>query len=106
MSFERAGIFIFDAAKKYNLHKQAASGIVLETTRTIFRKKYPLYATIWCPKKFEAGKLTIETTNASASSALFMKTHEIIEAINKIDIPQKVISISIRKINPRVDSNE
>lgn len=97
MAFEPAGSFIFTAAKKYNLHKQAASGLVLENVRKIFRSYYQEYAAFWEPQKFENGKLSISTTNAAASSVLFMKTHEIIERINKADLPQKIKEINIRK---------
>ncbi len=97
MTFEKAGSFIFQATKKYNLHKQAASGIILENVRKLFKTNYPEYSDFWKPKKFENGKLSIHTTNSAASSALFMSTHNIIEEINKIDLPQKVQEILIRK---------
>lgn len=97
MTFEPAGQFIFTAAKKYNLHKQAASGILIQKVRRSINELYPQYAKAWIPRKFENGKLSIETTSASASSTLFMKTHSLIERINQEDLPQKVIEISIRK---------
>ncbi len=97
MAFESASTFIFQATKKYNLHKQVASGIILENVRKIFKSNYTNYADFWKPKKFKNGKLFIHTSNSAASSALFMSTHEIIEEINKIDLPQEIKEIIIRK---------
>lgn len=97
MPFEPAGSFIFTAAKKYNLHKQAASGLVLESVRRVFEDSYLEYSSFWQPQKFENGKLSIHTKNSAASSVLFMKTHEIIEKLNQNDLPQKVREINIIK---------
>ncbi len=97
MSFEPAGKFIFTAAKKYNLHKQAASGLLIQRVNRCIEELYPEYLNIWVPQKFKNGKLTIKTANASASSALFMKTHMLIKRINQEDLPQKVLEISIQR---------
>jgi hypothetical protein len=95
MSFEKASSFIFMAAKKYNLHKQVASGICLVKVKKILEKNFSDFFEFWEPKKFEHGKLTIAVQNSSASSELFMKTHEILELFETHDFPQKINEISI-----------
>lgn len=97
MAFDRAGEFLFVAAKKYGLHRQVASGICLTKVRDIIGAKFPHFVEFWEPKKFEHGKLTIATSNAAASSELFMRTHELLEIFEGEDFPQKIKEIAIVK---------
>ncbi len=97
MAFEQAGAFIFQATKKYKLHKQVVSGIILTNVKKLIKNDYQDYVNFWKPKKIENAKLFIYTSNSAASSALFMSTHEIMEKINKIDLPLKIKEIIIQK---------
>lgn len=97
MAFEKASAFLFTAAKKYNLHRQVASGICLEKVRKVFEANFPKFVEFWKPQKFEHGKLTILVKNSAASSELFMRTHELLEKFEKMDFPQKIKEICISR---------
>lgn len=95
MAFESAGNFLFAAAKKYKLDKQALAGLLCEKVRKIFIQEYPQFASAWEPVKFQHGKLSIKVTDASASSALFMRTFEVIEILREHNLPANVNEILI-----------
>lgn len=99
MGFESAGKFMFTAAKKYKLDKSAIAGIICERARNTIRTHFPEFCEGWNVTKFEHGKLTINAENSAAGSALFMQTHELVELMNKQDLPKKIEHIVIgRKI--------
>jgi hypothetical protein len=99
MAFQKAGELLSIAARKYNLSAQVSSSIVCERARQILNKKFPDFNNLWNPTKFESGKLSISTSNSSARSALFMRTHEILEEFEKTEFPEKILEILIARKN-------
>lgn len=95
MTFEPAGNFLFMAAKKYKLEPQAVAGLLCERVRKFIVQSFPEYKDSWEPVKFDSGALSISVTDAAASSALFLKTHEIIEKLSDESLPEKVEQILI-----------
>ncbi len=95
MTFEVAGNFLFAAAKKYNLDQQALAGLICERVRKLFIQEFAEFASLWEPVKFQEGKLSIKVTDSAASSALFMRTFEILEALQQQNLPVAVNEILI-----------
>ena len=95
MVFESAGNFLFIAAKKYNLEPQALAGLMCERVRKFIVQDFPEFKYVWEPIKFDSGELSISVTDAAASSALFLKTHEIVERLRKESLPAEVEQILI-----------
>jgi len=95
MAFESAGNFLFAAAKKYKLDKQALAGLLCVRVRKFFAQEYPEFAESWEPVKFQHGKLSIKVTDAASSSALFMRTFEIVEGLHSQKLPARVNEILI-----------
>jgi len=97
MAFQKAGELLSIAASKYKLSAQVSSSIVCERARKILIKKFPDFKNLWNPIKFESGKLSIKTSDSSARSALFMRTHEIMEEFEKTEFPEKITEIVIAR---------
>ncbi len=97
MTFEPAGNFLFAAAKKYNLESQALAGIICERVRTFFIQEFSEFSHGWEPIKFDSGELTIQVSDAAAGSALFLRTHEIMEQLEKQELPAKIDQILIAR---------
>lgn len=95
MAFESAGNFLFAAAKKYSLDKQALAGLLCARVRKIIAQEFSEFAELWEPVKFQHGKLSIKVTDAAASSALFMRTFEVIELLRTKELPAEVHEILI-----------
>ncbi len=95
MAFEPAGNFLFMAAKKYNLEPQALAGIVCERVRNFFVQEFIEFSESWEPIKFEAGSLTVHVSDAAAGSALFLRTHEIMDLLKHQKLPATVEQIFI-----------
>jgi len=97
MAFQKAGELLTIAASKYKLSAQVSSSIICERARKILIKKFPEFEKLWNPVKFESGKLSIATSDSSARSALFMRTHEILEEFEKVEFPEKIFEIVIAR---------
>ena len=97
MAFEPAGNFLFAAARKYNLEPQALAGMICERVRKFIVQNFLEFSKSWEPIKFEAGALTIKVSDAAAGSALFLRTHEIMESLQKEDLPAKIEQILIAR---------
>lgn len=97
MAFEPAGNFLFIAAKKYNLEPQALAGIVCVRVRKFFVQKFPEFSSVWKPIKFDSGELTIQVSDAASGSALFLRTHEIVEMLEQEEFPAKIDQILIKR---------
>ncbi len=95
MTFQKAEDFLMIATQKFNLHRQAKASLVCERVRKIFNAKYENLADQWQPMKFEDGVLFIQTESSSASSDLFLRTHEMIELFSEHEFPQKIEDIRI-----------
>ncbi len=95
MAFQSAGDFLFLAAKKYKLDKQALAGMLCARVRKFFAQEYSEFAEAWEPVKFQHGKLSIKVTDAAASSALFMRTFELVEQFQDLELPAQVNEILI-----------
>lgn len=95
MTFEPAGNFLFIAAKKYNIEPQALAGLLCERVRKFIDQKFPECKECWEPIKFDSGELSIRVSDAAASSALFLKTHEIVELLREESLPAEVEQILI-----------
>ena len=99
MSFCKAGDFVFLAAQKYKLSDQALAALVCERVRKVFLESFSEFALLWVPQKFCDGVLYVEAQNSSASSELFLRTHELLEILGSQDLPEKVVDVRIvRKI--------
>ena len=97
MAFESAGIYLFTAAKKYNLHRQAIASITCERVTQFVQANFPDFVEAWVPLKFEDGVLTIQACTSAASGELFMRTHEILEKLSTADFPRAITQIRIVK---------
>ena len=97
MTFQKAGELLLIAARKYKLSDQVSSSIVCERARKILIKKFTDFENLWHPTKFESGKLSIAVSDSSARSALFMRTHEILEEFEKVEFPEKIVEIVIAR---------
>jgi hypothetical protein len=97
MAFEPAGKFLFTAARKYNLEPQALAGIVCERVRNFFVQEFSEFSICWEPIKFDSGSLTIKVSDAAAGSALFLRTHEIMEQLAQHELPAKINQILIAR---------
>ena len=97
MSFEPAGNFLRSATDKYNLTRQAQSGLVCARVRDLFASQYTDFAALWEPQKFEDGVLFVQTQDSAASSELFLRTHEIMERVGELDLEQSVNELRIVK---------
>ena len=95
MTFEPAGNFLFAAARKYKLEPQARAGMICERVRKFIVQEFSEFSRGWEPVKFEAGALTIQVSDAAAGSALFLRTHEIMELLEQKDLPAKIEQILI-----------
>ncbi len=95
MSFEKAGNFLIKAAQKYNLHQQAGASLQLVKVRALISEYYPAFIHLWKPTKFEGGTLTIKATSPSASSELFMRTHEFMEKAESEGLPEVIKEVKI-----------
>lgn len=95
MTFEPAENFLFMAAKKYNLEPQALAGLICERVRKFIVQDFPEFKHSWEPIKFDSGELSISVTDAAASSALFLKTHDIVERLKEKSLPAEVEQILI-----------
>jgi hypothetical protein len=95
MSFDKAGSFLLMALKKYKLENQATASWVCEIANNIFEQKYPRYASHWDAQKFEKGILSIQANNSTAAGELFLRTWELIEVFEEVEMPQKVKEIRI-----------
>ena len=95
MAFEPAGNFLFIAAKKYDLEPQALAGLLCERVRKFIDQEFSEFSSVWDPIKFDSGELTICVSDAAASSALFLKTHEIVEQLRQESLPAEVEQILI-----------
>lgn len=97
MTFEPAGNFLFIAAKKYNLEPQALAGLLCERVSKFIDQEFKEFSGAWVPTKFDSGELTICVSDAAASSALFLRTHEIIDRLESEDLPARVEQILIMR---------
>jgi len=97
MSFESAGNLLSLATNKYRLTRQANSALICTRVNNFIVQEYTAQASQWHANNFEAGKLSIKVANSAASSELFMRTHEILEALESLDLPHKVKNIHIQK---------
>jgi hypothetical protein len=95
MSFDKVGDFLFAATQKYNLGRQAQASLVCEKVRNIFNEKYSSLANLWAPMKYDDGVLFIQVKNSSASSELFIRTHEMMELFAEHDFPEPIHEIRI-----------
>jgi len=93
--FEPAKDFLRIATQKYKLGDQAIGALVCERFRSLVRDSYPDFSNDWMPQHFRKGVLTIKAAKSSASSALFLRTHELVERLNQIELPEKVTTIKI-----------
>jgi hypothetical protein len=96
MSFEKAGNFLFVAADKYKLGHQAKASLVCERTRKTIAQHYPRFVDYWEPIRSENGILTIQALDAAAAE-LFIRSHELLEHLQKVDFPEKITEIRIQK---------
>lgn len=106
MVFEKAGNFLFAAAQKYKLSEKVQASIICERVRKIFQESYPKFAPHWEPEKFQNNILSISAANSTASSELFIRTHELIEVFEKNDFPVEIKEIRIvrkRRITDEMD---
>lgn len=81
--FQRAGDFVFDAARRYGLENQAVSVDVLERVKLVIQNDFPDMVGSWVPVKFRKGTLTIKVKDAASSGALFMQSEELKGLINR-----------------------
>ena len=95
MTFQKAEDFLLIATQKFNLHRQAKASLICERVRKIFNERYAHLSNQWQPMKFEDGVLFIQTESSSASSDLFLRTHEMIELFAEHEFPQKIEDIRI-----------
>jgi hypothetical protein len=95
MAFEPAGNFLFIAAKKYDLEPQALAGLLCERVRKFIDQEFFEFKDCWEPIKFDSGELSISVSDAAASSALFLKTHDIVERLKGESLPAEVEQILI-----------
>ncbi len=95
--FEPAKNLVISATSKYNLTRQAVGAMVCERVRKFLAEHYADYAPYWEPQKFRGGVLTIKVTSSSAASVLFMKTHEIMEKLKRLELPEPIKEIQINK---------
>ena len=97
MSFDSAGSFLFTATQKYNLTRQAKAAMLRTRVNKFIVQNYKDQALHWKVTQFESGKLSIQVTSSAAASELFMRTHEILEGLAQIDLPEKIKEIQIQK---------
>ncbi|MCF7812735.1 DUF721 domain-containing protein [Candidatus Gracilibacteria bacterium] len=95
MSFDKASDFLFSATQKYNLGRQAQASLVCQRVRRIFNERYSELAELWAPSKYDDGVLFIQVENSSASSELFLRTHEMMELFQQMDFPEPIHEIRI-----------
>lgn len=95
MPFEPAGKYLFQAAKTFHLSEQALSGVVCEESRKVIETHYQDHAEHWVPIKFESHTLTIQAAHSSASSALYMHQHDVLERIQAEELPAVVRELKI-----------
>ncbi len=99
MTFQPAKDFLLLAAQKYGLRRQARAGLVCERVKQIFEAKYPNFVGVWVPTKFENGNLFIEVADSAASSALFLRTHELAEIFETDEALREVQDVRIMRKN-------
>ena len=90
MTFSKAGDFLSLAAQKYKMSDQVRASIVCTRAKKILAREFEEMKDEWLPKKYENGKLTIKVANSSAASALFLRTHEILEIFDAEEFPDKI----------------
>ena len=95
--FESAGNFLKQATDKYNLTRQAQSGLVCTRVREFFAQEYSDFSDLWEPQKFEGGVLFVQAQDSAASLELFLRTHEIMEGLSALDLGQTVEEVRIVK---------
>lgn len=95
MTFEPAGNFLFIAAKKYNLEPQALAGLLCERVNKFIDQEFSEFSAVWEAVKFDSGELTIRVSDAAASSALFLRTHDIVDRLESESLPAQVEQILI-----------
>ena len=95
MSFEKAGNFLLVAAQKYKLKDQVKASIIHERVKGVLKIHFTKFADLWVPQKFEGGVLSIAAKGATASSALFLRTHELLELLDELEMPEVVREIRI-----------
>lgn len=93
--FEPAKDFLRLATQKYQLSDQATASWICTRVKEVIAQDYSDFIDFWDPKKFVKGVLTIQVGDSAASSALFLRTHELIEKINTEDLPKAVTEIRI-----------
>lgn len=93
--FEPAKDFLRLATQKYKLGDQALGALVCTRFRQLIAADFVEFVEAWEPQHFKNGLLTIKATESAASSALFLRTHEIVERLNQTELPEKVIEIRI-----------
>ena len=93
--FEPAKDFLRVATQKYQLSDQATASWLCTRVKAVIAEDYPDFSAFWIPTKFVKGVLTLQVADSAASSALFLRTHELIEKINTEDLPKAVTEIRI-----------
>jgi len=81
--FEKAGNFLFLAAKKFHLENEAKSALICHRIRTFLQNEYQDLAQYWNVKKYEKGVLFISTKDSASRNELYLRTHEILENISE-----------------------
>lgn len=87
MSFEPIKSSLMMAAQKYSLGKQAEASLVCRKVSQMFKNSYSTYAHAWTPQKYESGVLFVRAGDSSASSDLFLRLHDILNDLAKIEMP-------------------
>ncbi len=95
--FQPAKDFLRIATQKYKLGDQAVGALVCTRFRNLLTDEFVEFVDAWEPQHFKKGMLTVKAANSAASSALFLHTHNLVERINQLDLPEKVIEIKITR---------
>lgn len=86
MSFEPLGNSIVHALQKYNLGKQAKASYMCRRVEKVVGEHFPDFVALWAVQKFEEGIVYFKVSDSAASSALFMRTHDLLELLEQADI--------------------
>lgn len=101
MSFDTAGSFLFRVTEKYKLTKQANASMACRQVVKVFEEFFPEFKEHWKPIKLEEKVLHIQVLDASAGSALFLRTMEVMETLSK----QNIKGIDNIQISRNVNKN-
>ena len=93
--FEPAKNFLSIATQKYKLGSQALGALVCTKFTQLVAQDYPDFVSHWEPQHFVKGVLSVKADKSAASSALFLRTHDILEKLSAENLPQAIIEIKI-----------